>query len=160
MSGADAVIVAVTAVVSLWLGRRATVLARFVLWASVLLVSAAMFMPSTRLREWAGPGLMDAATAALRPWVIGDVSHFIAFAWLGMVLWSFRPDLRGWRLLAILAALAVLGEVVQGALTIERSAHIGDVAINMSGAALGLVIAIGISRFAKAIDSRSERRKT
>lgn len=143
--------------VSLWLGRRATLPARIALWGSTLLVSAAMFLPSTRLSAWIGPGVLGALTTALQPWEIGDVSHFLAFTWLGLVLWLLRPDLRGWRGVAVLVALATVGELIQGAMTVERSARLGDVMFNLLGAVLGLALAGMMLGVARALRSRPRK---
>lgn len=155
----DVVMVVMAVLVSLWLGHRATPLARIALWSSALLVSATMFMPSSVLRDWVGPSLLGAVTAALRPLVIDDMSHFLAFAWLGLVLWLLRPDLRGWRAVVVLVVLAIVGELVQGVLTVERSAHIVDVAINLLGSALGLGLALVVSKLAKVASARPGERK-
>ena len=132
--------------VTAWLGRGAAPRARLALWLSALLVSAGMFLPMDGLRALVPPAVllsMESAAGAVS-WTLPDVAHLIAFAWLAMALWTLRPDLRGWRVVAALVVLAVASELVQG-LTVDRQMRIGDVAINLLGAGAGLLAAIAAS---------------
>lgn len=142
MSLADLPIVVAVLLVTAWLGHRTARWAQVVLWLSALAVSAAMFLPMTELRALPPPDVLRwlESTVSAVSWTLPDVAHFIAFGWLAMVLWMLRPDLRGWRTVAILLALAVASELMQG-LTIERQMRIGDVGFNLLGAGVGLVLA-------------------
>lgn len=129
--------------VSAWLGYRAAPKARVVLWLSALLISAAMFLPSTVLRGLVGAeslASIDSAISAMSLSLASTV-HFIAFLWLSLMLWTLRPDWRGWRVVAVLAVLAVAGELMQG-LSVERSPRIVDVGVNLLGAGAGLLLAV------------------
>lgn len=144
--------------VTAWLGRGAGPRARLALWASALLVSAAMFLPMDGLRANVPPAVllsMESAAGALS-WTLPDVVHLVAFAWLAMALWTLRPDLRGWRAVTALLVMAVASasELVQG-LTVDRQMRIGDVAVNLLGAGAGLLIAVaasGLRRATRAIE--------
>ena len=143
MSIADAVLVVAVVAVTAWLGRRATPRAQVALWISALVVSAAMFLPMSLLRGAVPDGVLAwlEARAGVLPLTLADAVHFVAFVWLAVAMWMLRPDLRGGRIVAALVVLAVASELMQG-LTVEREARLGDVAINLLGAGLGLAMAV------------------
>lgn len=141
--------------VTAWLGRRAGPRAQLALWGSALLISAGMFLPLSGLRALMPASLLlslESAVGALS-WTLADLVHLVAFAWLAILLWTLRPDLRGWKTLASLAILAVAAELVQG-LTAEREAGIADVGINLLGAGLGLVLVIAAPALWRIVRSR------
>lgn len=128
--------------ISAWLARSASPGARIALWASALLISAGMFLPSSLLRALVGPGLLAVLTqdTSAIPGGLEAFAHFIAFLWLALMVWTMRPDLRGWKVVVALVVLAVAGELMQG-LTTERSPREDDVMVNLIGAASGLLLA-------------------
>ncbi|MGQ4659024.1 VanZ family protein [Lysobacter sp. F6437] len=139
----DGLLLAFVLIVSIWIGWRSRPGAWLVLFASALLVSAALFLPTSVLIAFAGRDSVSFLEAMIRgksPWDLSEAAHLIAFLWIGLVLWWFRPDLRGWRRIALLVGLAVGAELTQG-LTPGRTPRVADVGINLLGAAISLVLA-------------------
>ncbi|GAB2619345.1 VanZ family protein [Novilysobacter erysipheiresistens] len=129
-------------VVSLWVGRHSSPVARAVLVGSALAISALLFLPTWVLRRIAGRERVESLQAAAQTMslTLPDIVHFVAFAALAALLWTLRPDLRGWRGVAVLMVLAVAAELTQ-VLTSRREPRLGDVAINLVGAAVGVLLA-------------------
>ncbi|MGH8243049.1 MAG: hypothetical protein ACRETY_06825, partial [Steroidobacteraceae bacterium] len=73
--------------VSIWLGQRASPVARLALWTSAILVSAGMFLPSSLLRDLLGPRLLTVLIrdASAMPGGLEAFAHFIAFLWLALM---------------------------------------------------------------------------
>lgn len=142
MDSTDAVLVALALGVSLWLGRGSGRLGRWLLVLSALAISALLFLPTGWLRTAMGPGVMASleAFAAQWSWELSDAVHFLVFAWLAFLLRVLRRDMRGWRGVAVLVVLAVAAELTQG-LTAGRQVRLDDIAINLLGAGVGLVLA-------------------
>ncbi len=138
----DVLLLALVLAVSLWVGRRSGPVARAVLVVAALTISALLFLPTWVLRRVAGRDLIaslhDAAgTVSL---TLPDAVHLVAFMGLAVLLWTLRPDLRGWRVVAVLVVLAVASELTQ-VLTAGREPRLGDVIVNLIGAGIGLVLA-------------------
>lgn len=155
---ADGVLLTLALAVGLSIGRRSSRATRMVLLGSALMISAAFFLPSSLLRAVLGPGALASleSVAGVFSWELADVVHFIAFLWLALMLWTLRPDLRGWRAVAGLLVLASAAELVQG-LTVERSPRLDDVAVNLLGAGCGLLLAVVYLALGQAIRSRRIR---
>ncbi|TXK64566.1 hypothetical protein FU658_06750 [Alkalisalibacterium limincola] len=127
--------------VSVWLAWGRRPLAAVALVLTSLVFSAALFLPGGQVRSLFGAtlvGLVYQLAAAL-PWSAGQVAHFVGFAWMALLLWLLRPDLRVLRVMGVLVLLAVFSELVQGLLD-WREAHLADVQVNLLGAAAGLVL--------------------
>ena len=136
--------------VALWLGARSSLRARLLLCGSALLVSAALFLPLSLLRAAVPAPLMHALDAIARALHIDvpELAHLLIFGWLAIALWTLRPDLRGWRTVAVLLLLAVSSELLQ-ALTVERTPGVGDVGLDLLAAAVGLGLAIAVPAVAR-----------
>lgn len=128
--------------VSLWVGRHSSPVARAVLVGSALAISALLFLPTWVLRRLAGRDLVESLQGAAQTvsLTLPDVIHFVAFVVLAVLLWTLRPDLRGWRAIAVLAVLAVAAELTQ-VLTGNREPRVVDVLLNLAGAGVGLAVA-------------------
>lgn len=151
----NVLLAAAVLLVTAWLGRRAAPRAQMTLWLSALVVSAGMFLPMNELRALMPASVLrslESAVAALS-WSLADVAHLVAFAWLAILLWTLRPELRGWRTVVVLAILAVAAELMQG-LTAEREAGVGDVGVNLLGAGLGLGLVFIVSGVWRMVRSR------
>lgn len=144
MSGVLAALVLLVLVigVSLWVGRCSDPVARGMLVASALAISALLFLPTWLLRRVAGRDRVEWLQEAMQAvsLTLPDVVHFVAFVALAVVLWALRPDLRGWRAVAVLVVLAVAAELTQ-VLTARREPRFGDVVLNLVGVGVGLVLA-------------------
>lgn len=138
----DGLLLILVVVVSLWVGRRSSPVARAVLVGSALAISALLFLPTWVLRRIAGRERVESLQAAAQTMslTLPDIVHFVAFAALAALLWTLRPDLRGWRGVAVLLVLAVAAELTQ-VLTSRREPRLSDVAINLVGAAVGVLLA-------------------
>lgn len=153
MSAGDVLLVAMALVVSTGLAWRAGRAWRLLLFASALVVSALLFFPSALLAALIGSDVLATVEglAARTPWRLSDWIHFLVFAWLGLLLWLARPDLRGAKGLALLAGLAVAAELSQG-LTATREVRVGDVVLNLVGCGVGVLLALGGARPASGHD--------
>lgn len=154
----DVLLLVLVLVVSAWIARGSHPAARLVLLGSSLGISAALFLPASFLAEVAGADGLSwlESVASTFSWTLSDGAHFVAFLWLAVVLWTLRPDLRGWRAIAWLGVLAVAAELVQG-LTVERSVRTADVGVNLLGAAIGVTIAVTGIRLWKSARPRGIR---
>jgi VanZ family protein len=139
---AESATVAAALTLGLCLAWRARPGTRLALCATTLVVSAAMFTPSRILASFVGShwlAFAEGASAKLHL-SFSDLAHLVAFFWLALVLWLFRPDWRGWRSLTVLVALAIGGELMQG-LSEDRSPKLVDVGINLVGLFAGVLLA-------------------
>lgn len=136
-----AVLVLVVGVVLAW-GSGPT--GRLLLFGSAMFVSALLFLPGDQITGFFGETVVTEVErmAQLTPWSPSDWTHFGVFAWLGMLLWLGRADLRGWKAWLVLLLLAVAAEMLQ-ALAPERSARFDDVLLNIAGGMAGLLLAMG-----------------
>lgn len=141
MSWGEAITIGAVVLMGAWLAGRAPLPARVVLWACAALVSAVMFLPSSALVWLFGSDQIKAltASAAHLPWTLSTIAHFAAFLLLAAVIWLCRPEWRGWRAVGVLAVLAIGSELMQG-LGPDRSPNLTDVAVNLLGAATGLLL--------------------
>ncbi|WP_146910491.1 hypothetical protein [Arenimonas daejeonensis] len=81
---------------------------------------------------------------------MSTIAHFGAFLLMAVVLWRFRPEWRGWRVVGVLVALAIGGELMQG-LGVDRSPRLLDVAVNLMGVGAGLVLGLLGTRLRHAV---------
>lgn len=127
--------------VTAWLAWGRSPGAALLLVVTSLAFSAALFLPGGQVRGLLGGTLVSwlYGTAAQLPWSLGQISHFLGFAWMGLLLWTLRPELRVLRVVGVLVLLAVLSEGVQGILA-WRDARLADVVVNLMGAAAGLAL--------------------
>jgi VanZ family protein len=142
----DELLIALAAlVVALWLGARASPRARLLLCGSALLVSAALFLPLTLLDSLVPRPLMHGLVAIAHALHsdVPELAHVLIFGWLAIALWTLRPDLRGWRTVAVLVVLAVSSELMQ-ALTVDRTPGLVDVGADLLAASVGLALAIAV----------------
>lgn len=135
--------------------------AKILLFSSALLVASLLFLPGQQLASIAGKNAMRWASevAAHTPWTLSDWIHFIVFVWLGLLLWLGRPDLRGWKIWAAIAGLAVAAELAQW-LAPDREVWLEDVLLNLAGGAVGLLSGISLkaSRRASKVRTRAGNR--
>lgn len=127
--------------VTVWLAWGRRPLAAVVLVLTSLVFSAALFLPGGQVRSLFGATLVGwiYVFASHTPWSAGQWAHFLGFAWMGLLLWLLRPDLRVLRVIGVLVLLAVFSELVQGVLD-WREAHLADVQVNLIGAAAGVLL--------------------
>ncbi|TWT21105.1 VanZ family protein [Luteimonas marina] len=141
----DLLLAVLALAVGVALAWRAGPLARLALFGSAMLVSGLLFMPGEQITGVIGPdGVRFLRRLAGRtPWEVSDWTHFLIFAWLGLLLWLARADLRGWKGWALVVGLAVAAEWAQG-LTPSREPRVDDVLVNLIGGMLGVVLGIGV----------------
>ena len=127
------------------LARRTRPLARLALFGSALVVSGLLFLPGGQIARLVGKAVVSEVRrlAAFTPWGPSDWTHFALFAWLGLLLWLGRADLRGWKAWALLLVLAVAAELLQ-VFAPERSVRADDALLNIAGGMAGLLLAMGI----------------
>lgn len=140
----DEVLLGVLAlVVGLFLARRARPLVAAVLFVSAIVVAALLFLPGSQLAFLIGNdgNRVLNRLAATTPWSVAEWMHVLIFAWLGLLLWLGRPDLRGWKAWLVVVILAVASELAQG-LTPGREPKVEDVLLNLAGGIAGVLLAI------------------
>lgn len=147
MSATDVLLAVMALCVGAALAWRSGPVARVVLFASAMVVSGLLFLPGSQLTALAGEGLTGWMTglAAATPWSLSDWMHFVIFAWLGLLLWLGRPDLRGWKGWGAIVVLAVAAELAQG-LSGDREARVDDVLLNLAGGMVGVVLGIAMQK--------------
>ena len=142
MTGADALLALLALGVAVLLARGSHPLVAVLLVVSALAVSAMLFLPTAMLGEWFGMhrvhrlyGLTRATPLDPPEWI-----HLIAFAWLGLLIWLARKDLRnGWGVLLV-AIFGVAAELSQW-LTDGRQPKLEDAALNVAGGLTGGLLA-------------------
>lgn len=141
MGAINALVLVMVLGVTAWLAWGRRPLAAVSLVLTSLVFSAALFLPGRQVRTMFGTTLVGWAyrVAGELPWTVGDMAHFLGFAWMALLLWWLRPDLRVLRVMGVLVLLAVFSELVQGVLD-WREAHASDVLVNLAGAVAGLVL--------------------
>ena len=147
----DIVVLLMVRAVTVWLAWGRWPLAAAARVLTSLLVSAALFLPGAQVRGLVGSTVVGWAYQFARetPWSVGQMAHFLGFAWMALLLWLLRPDLRVLRAVGVLVLLAVFSELVQGALD-WREAHLADVQVNLMGAVLGLALGVLVTLLARA----------
>lgn len=131
---------------------------RPVVFGSALVVSALLFMPGAQIAGVVGPdGIKALKTLAGRtPWDVSEWTHFLIFAWLGLLLWLARADFRGWKGWALVTGLAVSAEVAQG-LAPAREPRLDDVLLNLAGGMVGVLLGILVRGAFRARESRARK---
>ena len=139
----DLLLGAMALVVGLLLAWRSGPVGRVLLFGSSLLVSGLLFLPGAQISGWVGKDAIKTLRHAVAgtPLDISDWTHFIIFAWLGLLLWLCRPDLRGWKAWGLVVLLAVAAELAQ-ALAPARASRLDDVLLNLAGGMVGLLLAM------------------
>lgn len=150
MSLSDLILAALALAAGLLMAWRSTPCTRPLVFGSALLISALLFMPGAQITGAIGK---DAVTmlrrlASRTPWDVSDWTHFIVFAWMGLLLWLARPDLRGWKAWGLVLGLAVAAELAQG-LAPARSPRVDDALLNVTGGMLGILLAVVCVHFCR-----------
>jgi VanZ family protein len=131
-----------------WLGRGAPVGWRLLFVGLMAVLLAGMSLPPELIRElahalmrwWPGASRTDLVTRGS-----SGVAHVLLFALVSAWLVRWRRDLGGLRLLALLGSLSIITEVLQ--LAVEgRFASLGDVGLNLLGAAIGAAVLVLVLR--------------
>ncbi|WP_160319417.1 VanZ family protein [Stenotrophomonas koreensis] len=126
---------------------RASPVAQAVLFGSAMLASGLLFLPGEQITGLVGAEGIGwlRRWAAHTPFDISQWTHFLIFAWLGLLLWLGRVDLRGWKAWAMVAVLAIAAELAQG-LAPGRAPRLDDVVTNLVGGVTGLLLgsALGV----------------
>lgn len=140
----DVVLAVLALVVGLVLAWRARGAARLLVFGSAVLVSGLLFMPGEQITGLVGKdGIRSLrGLAALTPWHISELTHFLIFVWLGLLLWLARADLRGWKAWGLVVGLAIAAEVAQG-FAPAREPRLDDALLNLAGGMAGLLVGIG-----------------
>lgn len=143
------VVIGLVLLVTAWLAWGRRPLVACVLVSTSLLFSAAWFLPGGLVRATLGPTLVGGFHAWARqfPGTTADMAHFLGFAWLAVLLWAFRPDLRVMRIAGALVLMAIFSELLQGLLD-WRQASVRDVRVNLIGALAGMAAAASCSAVA------------
>lgn len=155
----DAVLAVLALMVGIALAWRAGPRLRLVVFGSAIVVSGLLFMPGEQIAGVVGPkGLRALKTLAARThWDVSEWTHFLIFAWLGLLLWLARADFRGWKGWALVAGLAVAAEVAQG-LAPAREPRLDDVLLNLAGGMVGVVLGIAVRSAASVCKPRGGSR--
>lgn len=90
------------------------------------------------------------------PWELSEWLHFLIFAWLGLLLWLGRVDLRGWKAWALVAVLAIAAELAQG-LAPGRAPRLDDVVTNLVGGVTGILLGMALCRLKKQWQANQDR---
>lgn len=139
----DALLAVLALAVGLALAWRASGPGKLLVFGSAVLVSGLLFMPGEQIAGVVGrDGIRSLRElAGLTPWDISELTHFLIFVWLGLLLWMARADLRGWKAWGLVMALAIAAEVAQG-LAPGREPRLDDMLLNLAGGMAGLVLAV------------------
>lgn len=139
MTGADLLLTALALGAAILLARGSHPVAAVLLVMSALVVSAALFLPTSMLTGWLGRDRIGQLYGLARgtwfdppEWI-----HFFAFAWLGLLIYLARRDLRNWRGFALVVALGLIAELMQW-LTDGREPMLEDAALNVVAGLLGM----------------------
>lgn len=142
MTGADILLTVLALGVAILLARGSHRLIGVLLIASALGVSAILFLPTAMLGDWFGMDrvhrLHDLTSAT--PLDFPEWIHLFAFAWLGLLIWLARKDVRNWRGVMLVAALGVAAELSQW-LTDGRQPKVEDAVLNVVGGLVGVLLA-------------------
>lgn len=142
MTAADVLLTILALGVALLLARGSHLAVSALLVASALAVSAALFLPTAMLRDWLGTERVHLLhrLASASPLDLSDWIHLAAFAWLGLLAWLAREDVRnGYRVLLV-GGLGVAAEASQ-LLADGREPKWEDAALNVVGGVAGVVLA-------------------
>ena len=155
MTGADFLLAALAVGVAILLARDSHPIGRLLMVVSALAVSALLFLPTGLLGDWFGAHRVDLLSKATRatPLDVSGWVHLFAFAWLGFLLWLARRDIRNWRGVALVIALAVAAELSQW-LADGRQPKVEDAALNVLGGLAGVLIAFLCRRIATKVGRR------
>lgn len=155
MNATDILLACLALVVGAVLAWRSVPVVRGLVFASTLLMSGLLFLPGEQLvslvgREWVAA--LD-RWAAATPWALSEWAHLLIFFWLAFLLWLGHKGARDWRGLALLVFLAVAAECAQ-ILTPGREPRLMDVAVNLLGAAIGVLAATAVRKVVAAYRRR------
>ena len=142
MTGADVLLAVLALGVAILLARGSHPIVAVLLVVSALAVSAMLFLPTPMLGDWFGMGRVHRlyGLTRLTPLDPPEWIHLFAFAWLGLLVWLARKDVRnGWGVLLV-AAFGVAAELSQW-LTDGRQPKLEDAALNVVGGLAGVLLA-------------------
>lgn len=155
MNATDLLLACLALIVGVVLAWRSVPVVRGLVFASALVVSGLLFLPGKQLVAMLGTErvAMVERWAAATPWALSEWAHLLIFFWLAFLLWLGHKGARDWRGLILLVFLAVAAECVQ-ALTPGREPRLMDVAVNLLGAALGVLTATALLKIVVAYRGR------
>jgi hypothetical protein len=155
MSAAELLLTVLALAVALFLARGNHPVVAALLVVSVLGVSAILFQPTPILADWFGMARVHRLYGLTRstPLDPPEWIHLFAFAWLGLLVWLARKDVRSWRGIALIAGLGIAAELSQW-LTGGRMPKLEDAALNVFGGLSGVLVA----RAVRACTARVRRR--
>lgn len=162
MTGADVLLAVLALGVAVLLARGSHPVVGGLLVASALAVSAILFLPTHMLGAWFGMdrvhrlyGLARATPLDPPEWI-----HLLAFAWLGLLIWLARKDVRNWRGMVLVTVFGVAAELSQW-LTDGRQPKLEDAALNVAGGLAGIFLAqlacLLVAGFRHRLDSPPDR---
>nr|WP_246606661.1 VanZ family protein [Lysobacter antarcticus] len=144
--------------VAILLARGSHPLIGTLLIVSALTVSALLFLPTGMLVDWLGiervNRLLDQTSPT--PLDLSDWIHFSAFAWLGLLIWLARGEVRNGRGVMLVAALGIAAEVSQW-LTDGRQPKVEDAVLNVAGGMVGLLAGILLAKLWRNLTKAGER---
>ncbi|PJJ96603.1 hypothetical protein CO641_12085 [Lysobacteraceae bacterium NML91-0213] len=142
MTGADVLLAVLALGVAIFLSRGSRLLVAALLIASALAVSAMLFLPTPLLTGLLGADCVQRLYGLTRstPLDPPEWIHLLAFAWLGLLVWLARKDVRNWRGVVLVIALGVAAELSQR-LTDGRQPKLEDAALNVLGGLTGMLLA-------------------
>ena len=127
-----------------------TLLARWLLGASLAVVAVAVLLPNTWLAElriqWRW--FSEAINRVEALWPAIDMVHLVMFFAVGALAALAFPARRARWLLAAIALVAIASEFVQVWIP-GRTASVGEVLLDVAGAALGVGVVVGLRRIAR-----------
>lgn len=141
MSATDLLLTALALAVAIFLARGSHPVVAALLVASALGVSAILFLPTPILADWFGMDRVYRLYELTRstPLDPPEWIHLFAFAWLGLLVWLARRDVRNWRGIALMVVLGIGAELSQW-LTGGRMPKVEDAALNVLGGLAGVLL--------------------
>lgn len=142
MNGAEVLLAVLALGVSMLLARGSHPMMAVLLVLSFLAVSAMLFLPTAMLGDWFGMHRVHRLYSLTRttPLAPPEWVHLFAFAWLGLLVWLVRKNLRNWRGVVLVATFGTAAELSQW-LTDGRQPKLVDAMLNVAGGLSGVFLA-------------------
>lgn len=155
MSATELLLTVLALAMALFLARGNHPVVAALLVVSALGVSAILFLPTSILADWFGMARVHRLYGLTRstPFDPPEWIHLFAFAWLGLLVWLARKDVRNWRGIALIVGLGIGAELSQW-LTEARMPKLEDAALNVIGGLAGVLVACAV----RACSARVRRR--